>query len=93
MDPKLSSKMVPVQSNMFEEVRFFSDESIQKNIDNALKGVPYHSVILKADVDGSGKAKAVLAARPGEHWTIAGVFEYDFSDKTFSGGAEVAFEW
>jgi hypothetical protein len=94
MDKRLGSKMVKLGSgNLYEEVRFFNDAAIQKAVDDALKDVKVKSVVLKADVDGTGELSAVLAARPNEHWTIGAVFNYDFSDKTYSGGAQVAFEW
>lgn len=96
MDSRLTSKLVRANSlgpNVYEEVRFFSDEKIQKAIDKAVEKSQERSVILKVDVDGSGEVKAVLAARPFESWTIAAVFGYDFTDKSYSGGAEIAFEW
>jgi 2-phospho-L-lactate guanylyltransferase (CobY/MobA/RfbA family) len=95
MDDRLSRKMLPVRgtANQFEEVRFFNNESIQKAIDNAVKDVRVDSVLLKADVDGDGDLSAVLVARPGEHWTVGAVFKYDFTDKSYSGGAQVVFEW
>lgn len=94
MDDRLSKTMVPVGGNLHEEVRFFTDAKIQGAIDNALKSVSSDKkgVVLKVDVDGHG-AKAVLAARPGEHWTIGLISEYDWSNKDFSGGAQVVFEW
>lgn len=93
MDTRLKKKLVPVSgtANMYEEVRYFGDESIQKAIDAAVSKAKKNSVVLKADVKGTGEVSAVLVARPNEHWTIAGVFEYDFTDKTYSGGAEIAF--
>ena len=95
MDSRLSSKMVPVpgRTNLFEEIRFFNDESIQKAIDKAVRGTKKKSVVLKADIDGDGELSAVLVARPNEHWTIGGVFKYDFTDKSYSGGAQIAYEW
>jgi hypothetical protein len=95
MDDRLSKKLVKASygPNVYEEVRFFNNDVIQKAVDEALKNAKRDSVMLKADINGDGELSAVVAARPGDHWTIAGVFKYDFTDKSYSGGAQIVFEW
>ena len=96
MDERLTSKLVRAKDlgpNVFEEIRFFNDESIQAAVEKAVKNAKKKSVVLKVDVDGDGELSAVLAARPNENWTIGAVFKYDFTDKSYSGGAQIAFEW
>ena len=93
MDYRLNKKLVSLGSGLYEEVRLFSDEAIQKAVDQALETVAADKkgVLLKVDVDGQGM-RAVLAAKPREHWTIGIIGEID-KEGEWKAGAHVAFDW
>ena len=94
MDQRLSKKMVPLGGNLYEEIRFFSNEKIQSAIDGALENVSQNKkgVVLRVDADGEG-VKTVIAAKPNENWTIGVIAEYDWGTKDYAAGAQVVFEW
>lgn len=92
---QIRSELRPVVGGSLQEVRLFTDPSVQQAIDSALTAVTSgkKGVILEVNMPEAGGVKGVVAARLNEHWSIGLVGEYNGKSKAKSGGARVAFEW
>jgi len=89
----LVKKTIPMGGGVLQEVRLFSDSTIQKHINDALAAVPpdKRGAILNVRLD-ENKTAAVMAARLNDNWSMGLVVERTHAGD-FSGGAQVAFEW
>jgi predicted LPLAT superfamily acyltransferase len=89
----LVRKRIPLGSGLTQEVRLFSDSTIQKHINDALMAVgpDKKGAVLNVRLD-QDKAVAVMAARLNNNWSMGLIVERSHAGD-FSGGAQVAFEW
>lgn len=89
----LVRKQLPLGGGMSQEVRLFSDTTIQKHINDALLAVgpDKKGAVLNVRLD-QDKAVAVMAARLNNNWSMGLIVERSHAGD-FSGGAQVAFEW
>lgn len=74
------------------EVRVFSNETIQKAVNDALATIPEGkkgAVLAVADLEG---ARLVAAARLSSGWSIVGILDKPWNGK-LNALAEVRFEW
>jgi len=75
-----------------DEIRRFSDDKIQEAVARALTTLPSDkkgAVVAYANLDG---VKLAVVARPGEHWSIAGVLDKPYH-KPLQAEAAVVYSW
>jgi hypothetical protein len=96
---KLSKLEEPISSLPLQEIRIFSDAGIQASIDKALASLaPDKSgAVIQINVSQAKelppKLNAAIAARMGEHWSIAAAYERDWTTQLQSGEAQIRFSW
>jgi hypothetical protein len=86
----LRKTLVQLPGGGTQEVRFFSDPSVQASIDKALAGVTERSVVLDLGKNPTG-LNAAIAANLNGHWSVAAAWQR--SDWGDSLGAKLKFRW